>query len=128
MTIKSLRTNDALCTGCHICQLACAMCHFRETNPKKGALRITGEFPSPGRFHIDVCDQCGDCAEACPTEAIYKLNGIYKVDEEKCDYCLLCVDACPYGVIFTHPSMKIIFKCDYCGLCVHYCPTGAIFE
>jgi len=104
------------------------MCHFRETNPKKGALRITGEFPSPGRFHIDVCDQCGDCAEACPTEAIYKLNGIYKVDEEKCDYCLLCVDACPYGVIFTHPSMKIIFKCDYCGLCVHYCPTGAIFE
>ncbi|MGI5839129.1 MAG: 4Fe-4S dicluster domain-containing protein [bacterium] len=120
--------NEALCSGCRVCQLVCSLQHFGENNPKKAALKILGKFPAPGRFAIAVCDQCGVCAEVCPTGAIEKVGGAYMIDSDKCTGCYVCVEACPLGVMFVHKDEKAPIKCDLCGECIKYCPRGAIFD
>jgi len=53
------------CSGCRACQVACSLHLFRENNPKKAALIIAPHFPAPGAFEVQVCTQCGQCAEVC---------------------------------------------------------------
>lgn len=119
--------DEARCTGCKTCQLVCALEHFSEHNPKKAAIGIRGEFPSPGRYKISMCTQCGKCIEVCPTDAISNDAGVIKIDPEKCTYCLACVDECPFGAIFTHREFTVPFICDVCGECVEICPTKALY-
>ncbi len=110
------------CTGCRTCELICAAHNFRENNPAKSALRVRGLFPVPGHYELRICDQCGDCARACPADAIYRReDGVYLIDEELCSGCNACVDACPYGAMFTYESSAVPIKCNACGECVTYC-------
>ena len=64
-------TPDA-CTGCRLCRQVCAIEKNAETNPRRSRLKVVARFPAPGTYQPVVCDQCGDCAEACPVEAIVK--------------------------------------------------------
>jgi len=121
-----LIVNSAKCTGCSLCQLICALHHFKESNPKKAAIKIAKKFPVPGSFEIRVCNQCGYCEDVCPQEAIYNENGTYKIDREKCINCGICVDECPNDALFTHKEVDIPIKCDLCGECIEYCPGGAL--
>jgi NADH:ubiquinone oxidoreductase subunit F (NADH-binding)/(2Fe-2S) ferredoxin len=52
------------------------------------------------RYEIDAdeCVQCGECAEACPHEAISG-SGDYAIDIDKCRKCGICEDTCPTGAI-----------------------------
>ena len=43
----------------------------------------------------DDCISCGNCAENCPTEAIYEGDGKYEIDPDKCVDCGTCADSCP---------------------------------
>jgi len=43
-------------------------------------------------------DDCQECVDACPTEAI-SVNGGLKLDLGKCLFCTECVEACPEGAI-----------------------------
>jgi ferredoxin len=119
--------DESRCTGCKTCQLVCALCHFKENNPKKAAIGIEGKFPDPGRYKIHLCTQCEKCIKACPEGAIAKQNGAVKIDPEKCTYCLICVGECPFQAIFTHRDFKVPFICDLCGECVELCPTKALY-
>lgn len=111
------------CTGCRTCELVCALQNFQENNPAKAALRIKGLFPAPGHYQLQLCTQCGECAQVCPTGAISKReDGAYIIDANECTGCYSCVDACPEGVMFTHESMQTPIKCNSCGECVTYCP------
>src|SRR5512141_862039 len=87
-----LYVDSGKCSGCRACQVACSLNLFHENNPKKAALNLAPHFPAPGVYEMKVCTQCGDCAAACPSEAI-KLNdrGAYAVDFELCDLCEACV-------------------------------------
>ena len=114
------------CSGCRICLLACAVQNMHEENPKKAALAIKGNFPSPGGYQVLLCNQCGACAEVCPMEAIKESGGIYLIDRDECSGCGLCVEECPLGVIFLHPDSEVPIKCTGCGACVELCPRGAI--
>ncbi|HHY96385.1 MAG TPA: 4Fe-4S binding protein [Firmicutes bacterium] len=117
------------CSGCRVCEMACSLSLFQELNPKKSAIVIGGEFPAPGRYHISVCDQCGQCAEVCPVECItLGDNGAYLIDREACTGCLACVEACPTGAMRTHPEETVPFKCTLCGDCVQLCPRSAVFD
>ncbi|MEW6723581.1 MAG: 4Fe-4S dicluster domain-containing protein [Bacillota bacterium] len=116
------------CSGCRVCQLVCAMHNFLENNPGKSRLKISGEFPVPGRYHVAVCDQCGACAAVCPTGAIVEDDGIAQVVEKDCIGCLACVEACPSGVMMVHPSREAPFKCNNCGKCIELCPREALYD
>jgi len=123
-----LAAKNELCSGCRVCELACAMEVRRENNPKKRLLRIEAHFPAPGKYEIHYCTQCGECAAVCPVEAITQEDGVYILDESKCISCMACVDYCPYDVMMVHPGSEIPSKCILCGACVRMCPKGAIYD
>jgi formate hydrogenlyase subunit 7 len=54
------------------------------------------------RYNPDACrDGCGECASACPTEAIVARGGGLAVDYGRCVVCQLCTEACPTGAMTT---------------------------
>ena len=122
----ALKFNDATCSGCKACQLACTLINFKEINPSKARFNVFGRFPDPGKYHVDVCNQCGECALVCPTEAIQKFDGTYLIDKEKCISCLECVEACPSNVMKVNAEDNKVDKCNDCRQCVEICPRNAL--
>ncbi|MDM8553686.1 4Fe-4S binding protein [Desulfococcaceae bacterium HSG7] len=121
-----LKFNHSDCSGCGVCKLACSIKNFQLVTPAKALLRIQGLFPEPGIYQIHFCDQCGECAEVCPTEAIALQDGIYQIDEDECTKCHLCVEACPHDVMIIKNEDDIPAKCVLCGECAKVCPREAI--
>jgi len=117
------------CSGCNACRVACSINIFTESNPKKAALIIEPKFPVPGIYNVQVCTQCGDCAEVCPTEAIKRNEkGAYYVVFDECTLCEACVPVCPEGVMFVDSELaNTAWKCDLCGDCVAACGTSALW-
>lgn len=57
------------------CNFACPSCHNPHT--------------------IGICDHCGDCVPACPTEALSLVDGRIVFDADACNHCDACLRACP---------------------------------
>ena len=90
------------------------------------------------------CLGFGDCAKACPQDAICIENGIAHVDTRKCIGSGLCAKTCPNHVIELFPDVRRVVVacsnhekgaavrqkcsggCIACGLCVRNCEQGAI--
>ena len=121
-----LRAVHEKCSGCGTCRLACAIENFQEVNPSKSLLRIEGRFPAPGDYRIHLCDQCGECADSCPEDAIQLDNGVFIVDQDACTGCLTCVEVCPRDVMFEQKDSHVPVKCILCGECARVCPREAI--
>ena len=47
----------------------------------------------------EKCEGCGDCVEACPSEAIEIVEGKALIKEDDCADCGACVDECPTEAI-----------------------------
>ncbi len=127
-----IKTNFDLCTGCRLCQLACAERIFGGFNPRNALLSIT---PGPDHLcHFPIaCNQCRNayCQKVCPAKAIDRdpRTGALLIDAERCIGCGLCAQYCPLQVIIAHPEENRFLKCDLCGgnpQCVQACPTGAL--
>ena len=128
---KKLAVIPELCSGCGICELACAIKHFRANNPKKSAIRVVVTYPHPVVRMPVVCGQCKVpmCAEACPVDALKRADGIVQLDGDACVSCMKCVEACPFGAILAHSDVAHPIKCDLCDgdpECVANCPKGAL--
>jgi len=92
-------------------------------------LNVYGKFPDPGKYYVDYCNQCGECAKACPVGAIKLLGNTYIIDKEQCIGCLVCVDVCPSKVMKVNNEDNTPYKCNDCKQCVEVCPRNAlIFE
>ena len=52
------------------------------------------------------CLGYGDCARACPFNAITICNGVAVIDSEKCTACGACIKTCPRNVIDMMPANK----------------------
>lgn len=115
-----------LCSGCRTCELLCSLVNAGENNPRKAAIRVFGNFPAPGNYEVAVCDQCGECAEVCPVEAISLREGVYHIDAEACTACHLCLDVCPRKAMFLYRSEGVPIKCNLCGECIEYCPRKVL--
>ncbi len=124
-----LQVNPDACSGCRLCRQVCAIEKALDTNPRRARLRVEARFPIPGKYFPIVCDQCGDCAEACPVEAIVlDGKGVLFVDDDTCTMCGLCVEACPTGVMVWFDESAAPAKCDLCFACTEVCNTGALIK
>ena len=128
---KVLAVIPEQCSGCGICELVCAIHHFGANNPKKSAVRVMVTYPHPVVRMPIVCSQCKMpmCADACPVDALKRVNGVVRLDTGLCVSCMKCVEACPFGAIYAHGDVDHPIKCDLCDgrpRCVEKCPKGAI--
>lgn len=90
------------------------------------------------------CLGLGDCAAACPNEAICIENGIAHVNSKLCSGCGICTRTCPNGIISLMDDVeKVIVTCNNkdkgaatrkvcksgcigCKKCEKVCTSGAI--
>jgi len=47
----------------------------------------------------ELCDGCGKCASFCPTGAIVKADGVYRIEQERCIWACGCWELCPRKAI-----------------------------
>lgn len=119
------------CSGCRVCEVVCALENLGVINPKKAALHVSGHFPEPARYSMALCDQCGDCAAVCPTDAIVRNeDGVYLINGDDCIGCNICVEECGPGAMRQRndDTGNVPIKCNLCGKCLEFCPTGALYD
>ncbi len=123
------------------CVLAKQKYHYTGVESCRAARLLYG-----GKWACRVgCLGYGDCAAACPNEAISISNGIAKVDTKKCTGCGLCASICPGGIIAVFPDVKRVLvtcsntekgavarqncqnACIGCKKCERACPHGAVY-
>ncbi len=127
---KFVAVDPSKCTGCGICELACAQ-EKGETSPLRSRIRVVRMKPL---FNFALaCRSCEDakCVKACPEKALSQASetGIILVSDKKCKGCDWCVQACEHGGIEIHPETGLAVACDLCGgepQCVEFCPEEAL--
>lgn len=120
-----------MCTGCHMCELACSAYHEGAYQPSLARLNVIVN-PTTGEIRSETCAQttCHKCLDSCPRRAIYSRGGVVYVNQAKCDGCVnlaagpSCILVCPFDVIHLHPITGRAFKCDLCDgdpQCIAFC-------
>ncbi|MFC1873796.1 4Fe-4S dicluster domain-containing protein [Chloroflexota bacterium] len=138
--------NQARCSGCFTCVLACQQWHGIDRDSVQWRWVTTlesGEFPEVSLDFLSLsCCHCAKpaCIEICPVNAIHKReDGVVLIDQESClgkDSCGQCLDACPYKAPkFDQVTDAKAEMCNFCvdrlaegkePLCVAACPCRAL--
>jgi Fe-S-cluster-containing hydrogenase component 2 len=119
--MKVLEKKSELCTRCHACESECSRTWFKEDNAGKSCIRIT-------ETHIITCNQCGECINVCPVQAISRdSNGVVRIKKNICMGCFMCIGFCPESAMSMHNDYLEPFKCIACGQCAKKCPSDAIY-
>lgn len=123
--MKWLKTHSEKCIGCEKCMETCSTLWFKQSSHLLSRIRIV---PGGEGYHINACNQCGECIDICPVGALKKdARGIVQLEKNSCVGCMMCVGFCPTASLFFNVSAGIEpFKCIACGACVQVCPTEAI--
>jgi carbon-monoxide dehydrogenase iron sulfur subunit len=131
-TPKMLSIHPERCNGCGLCEIACALFHFGETNKALSRVRVL-KWNGKDVYLPVLCQHCADapCKAVCPNEAISldeKLGRVV-IDYDLCVSCQMCLAACPYGATMFDADREMVFKCDLCDgnpQCVHFCEPKAL--
>lgn len=77
-----------------------------------------------------ACLGYGDCAAACPKDAISIVDGVAKVDPTRCIGCGICARSCPNNIISLYNvGSRVMVACsnrDKGALTRKYCSNGCI--
>ena len=127
--MKQLRIDMTKCdagrTCQHECEVACAVKVFKFEDRARAALHIR-ENPDGSGTAI-ICDQCGDCVEVCPTNALSRNRfRVVLIDKKLCVGCYQCVGFCDQDAFERAPERVEPYKCTSCGICVKVCPHAAL--
>lgn len=123
--VKRLMVDPKICSGCLTCEQTCSTAYHKESLAEKSSIRVTVNENRPHSHSI--CNQCGECIEICPTQAIYRdKTGVVRIRKADCVGCLSCVGFCPSMSMRYHSTLLEPFKCVACGLCVKSCPSHAL--
>jgi carbon-monoxide dehydrogenase iron sulfur subunit len=129
---KFVSVDPSKCTGCGICEYACALeKEENNLNPLRSRIRVVRMTPL---FNFALaCRFCEEakCVTACPENALLQSEhtGIIMVNDKKCKGCDWCIQACPHGGITIHSDTGIAVACDLCGgepKCIEFCPEEAL--
>lgn len=138
MTSYAFLLDLGKCIGCQACVAACKI--GNELPEDTQYIHIdeftSGRYPQVQSGVINHrCYHCNDaaCVAVCPTGALFKEDGMTRVNDDICSACGYCLTACPFKVpqlINGH-----IHKCDGCAdvvkaggtpWCVKTCPNRAL--
>jgi Fe-S-cluster-containing dehydrogenase component len=128
----------ARCIGCQACLAACKTGNEVPAGAQyiRFAERTTGAFPNlRGWIANHRCYHClsAPCVKVCPTGALFKEDGMTRLNTSECIGCGNCVETCPYSVPVLFEG--VASKCDGCAAvvaaggspwCAKTCPTGAL--
>ena len=131
--------NKSLCSGCRICEMACANVNGEGRNASALALVILDKDYMNGDYQPRTCFQCVDppCFFECPVDALkvdkkYGFNTRF-IDTDLCIGCQQCLEFCADYFAVPRPRYDadndICLKCHLCWgdpNCVKHCPTGAL--
>ena len=128
----------ARCVTCQACVAACKTGNELPFGTQYIKIRseTQGTFPNLQTNILHKrCFHCSDaaCVNVCPTGALFKEDGMTRLDRSACSGCNYCVEACPYDI----PEMVdgLSAKCDGCAAavkaggqpwCVKTCPSDAL--
>ncbi len=122
----------ARCSGCRLCEVACALHHEGRIWPEASRVRVFMLVPGVEVPHL--CTQCHDypCVTACPVHALSvdDETGAVLVNDDQCTACGICIDACPGQVPHCHPDRGRVVICDLCGgdpACAAICARAGYF-
>ncbi len=128
----SIVTDEARCSGCRACELACVARREARFGTATARIRIV-KIEAHGVDRPSVCRQCADapCVAACPTGALAQdeATGIIRFTADDCVVCPACAAACPFDVVFIDAVTSMPLICDLCAgdpACVKRCVTGAL--
>ena len=134
--------NQAKCSGCKTCQVACKDKNRLEVGVVLREVRSyqVGTYPNVKMYHYSAtCNHCQvpACMSVCPVGAITKSedDGTVVLDPEVCIGCEACLTECPYEVPRLDEETGLVHKCDGCvelrakgyqPACVEACPYRAL--
>ena len=131
--------NAAVCAGCGVCGLMCALYHEGEQGPVLANIGLVRD-PFNAEYVFNVCQQCRSpsCYVACPNKdlalCVDEETGATYVNQDECIGCGKCIEACPFEPkrIKLHPRKDVSMVCDLCKgrdmgpICVEYCGMRAL--
>lgn len=126
------------CIGCQACVVACKTGNELGEGQQYIHLveKTEGVFPDVTTgWDNHRCFHCTDaaCVAVCPTGALYKEDGLTRLDRDVCSGCSYCTEACPYDIPVMYEGKSS--KCDGCAettkaggtpWCVQTCPSDAL--
>ncbi len=121
------------CTGCRLCEFACALEKTGSFDLELSRIRVAA--PQPASVISIACQICesAPCVTACPRNALSMRaeDGTIALDKGLCTGCGWCIEACDFGAIALDPSTKSVVICDLCRdlpepRCVESCPKKAL--
>ncbi len=121
------------CTGCRLCEFACALEKTGSFDLELSRIRVAS--PQPTAAISIACQLCetAPCVPACPRNAlsVRPEDGTIVLERALCTGCGWCIEACDFGAIAMDPGTKSVVICDLCRdlpepSCVEACPKKAL--
>jgi len=105
------------CSGCRLCEMACAMIHTGRCSPQYSRIRIL-TFEGDSSHVPLLCQACeqAPCIKCCPMNARGRsADGAVVTDADRCIGCRACIYICPFATPVVSPDTGKTMTCDLCA-------------